>query len=63
MIVMPTIAKRKYCQDQIIAAPVSTIETPASEGMSDRVNAVDSVVDQYRAYKKAPGQHLQSRSL
>jgi hypothetical protein len=35
MIVMPTIAKRKQRQNQIIAAHICTIKTPASQRMSD----------------------------
>jgi len=58
MVIVPSVAERKQGYKQVVPARVSAVEAAASQKMTDRVGAVDGMMDQDRADKETPGQHL-----
>ena len=60
MIIVPPISKCEYSQKDIVSTLVRAFKPARAEKMSKGVDAVDSMVNEHRAYKKAPRQHLKT---
>lgn len=60
MIIVPPIAECEQRHEDVVSTPIRTLETTRAEKMTNRVCAVDGVVNEHSAYEEPPREHLKS---
>lgn len=58
MVVVPSFTERDYCDEEIISAIIYGCETASAEDMREGINRESAVIEEHRADKKSPDQHL-----